>query len=374
MVATRELAEAQAWARRRLAHVLVAGPEALRGEDPRRPARPVVAGAVLAGLLLGGVAVVGLLQPSDPTTAVPLTPGLAVAEGTGATYVVLRDDGGGDEGGDSGGDGDLVARPVLNPTSALLLLGEVAATPQAAPAAELAALAARAPGPPVGIAAAPVAVPGAEDLLAGGWLLCPPPADGPLRPVLPAEPPGPLGAGTALLVSAAGRGQLVADAGDGARRYPLPLDPSAAQARLAALGAPPLATATAVPPGWLALVPRGAAATLPPLAVRTGPTCLLLEPGGAHGVATTRLAAQPTVAPLAGPVPPGAGALVATPGRSRATWFVDDRGRALPVPGAEARERLGWVDVDPVVVPAAWLGLLEPGPVLSVRAAAAPAR
>lgn len=363
MVATRELAEAQAWSRRRLAHVLVAGPEGVRGQEPRRPGRALVGGAVVALLLLGGVGAAGLVRAHSAgpgaVAAPALRPGVAVAAETGAVYVVL----------DAGAAGptaeptaaDLLARPVLNPTSARLLLpdgGTGAGPPQAAPASVLAQLAARAPGPAVGIPDAPAVVPAAGSLLTGGWSSCP---EAPV-PVLPAEPPGPLGAGTAVLVTAGGAAQLVVDAGDGARRYPLPADPAAAEARLASLGVPPLATAAPVPPAWLALVPPGTSATLPPLAVRTGPTCLLLAPAAA-----VRL----TVPPGAG-TPPGAGALVSTPEQPRARWFVDDRGRALAVLGAEALARLGWADVEPVVVPVSWLALLEPGPTLSVPAAATP--
>lgn len=316
---------------------------------------------MVALLLVGGVGVVGLVraQSPEPTAAEApaLREGVAVAAETGAVYVVL-------DGGASGqAAGELVARPVLNPTSARLLLPGggtgAAGPPQAAPASVLARLAARAPGPAVGIPDAPAVVPAAGALLNGGWSSCP---SAPV-PVLPAEPPAPLGAGTAVLVTARGSAQLVVDAGDGARRYPLAADPAAAEARLASLGAPPLATATPVSPAWLGLLPSGAISTLPPLAVRTDPTCLLL------GLAAT---VQLTAPPGAG-TPPGAGALVSTPEQPRARWFVDDRGRALPVVGVEALFRLGWADIAPVVVPTSWLALLERGPTLSVRAAATPA-
>lgn len=382
VVATRELAEAQAWSRRRLAHVLVAGPAAARGEDPRRPGRATAGGALLALLLVGGGAVVGLVRGVGAAPAAVDGPdlgvGVAVAAETGAVYVVLDDDDDGD--GDGGGSGEgLVARAVLNPVSARLLLpgggADGAVAPQTAPADELAALAARAPGPAVGIPDAPAVVPGPTDLTTTAWTACPDAS----APALPGRPPVPLGAATAVLVTAGAASWLVVDAGDGARRYPLPADPGAAERTLAALGAPPLATATPVPWAWLGLVPAGTVATLPPLAVRGGPTCLLLEPGvpGRRPdlpptAPVTRLAARPPDTSSA-VTTPGAGALVTTTERPRARWFVDDRGRALPVRGAEARARLGWAGVVPVVVPSSWLGLLAPGPVLSVRAAAAPA-
>ncbi|VXB15836.1 type VII secretion protein EccB [Nocardioides sp. AX2bis] len=376
VVATRELAEAQAWSRRRLAHVLVAGPAGVRGEEPRRPGRAALGGALLAALLVGGVGVVGLVRGAgagaDPavTEDPVLDVGVAVAAESGAAYVVLDDAGPRAAGG-------LVARAVLNPVSARLLLpdGGEDGMPQTAPAAELAALAAQVPGPAVGIPDAPAVVPGATDLTTTAWTACP---DAPV-PVLPGRPPDPLGAATAVLVTAGGSSWLVVDTGDGARRYPLPADPGAAETALAALGGPPLATAAPVPATWLVLVPPGTATTLPPLAVRSGPTCLLLEPGAAgprralpSTAPVTRLAAPPTDASAG--TPPGAGALVTTPERPRARWFVDDRGRALPVVGAESRARLGWAGTVPVVVPESWLGLLAPGPVLSVRAAARPVR
>ncbi|WP_343901211.1 type VII secretion protein EccB [Nocardioides aquaticus] len=375
VVATRELAEAQAWSRRRLAHVLVEGPTAARGEEPRRPGRAVLGGALLAVLLVGGSAVLGLARGVGAASATVEAPdlgvGVAVAAETGAAYVVL-DDVGEDDGGTGEG---LVARAVLNPVSARLLLpagGEAGAVaPQTAPAAELAALAARAPGPAVGIPDAPAVVPGPTDLATTAWTACPDAS----APVLADRPPEPLGAATAVLVTAGTASRLLVDARDGVRRYLLPTDPGAAETTLAALGAPPLATATPVPSAWLGLVPTGTAATLPPLAVRGGPTCLLLEPGvpGRRPdvpptAPVTRLAAQPSGASAV--TRPGAGALVTTTERPRARWFVDDRGRALPVLGAGARARLGWEGVVPVVVPPTWLGLLAPGPELSVRAAA----
>lgn len=383
VVATRELAEAQAWSRRRLAHVLVEGPTAARGEEPRRPGRAVLGGALLAALLVGGSAVVGLVRGAGATPTAVAMPqlgvGVAVAAETGAAYVVLDAGTAGTAGdaGDHGSGEGLVARPVLNPVSARLLLPagaeDGAVAPQTAPATELADLAARAQGPAVGIPDAPAVVPGPTDLTTTAWVACP----DAVVPVLADRPPEPLGAATAVLVTAGTASWLVVDAGDGARRYPLPADPGPAETTLAALGAPPLATAAPVPSAWLALVPTGTAATLPPLAVRGGATCLLLEPGvpgrrpGLPATApVTRLAAQPADASAV--TTPGAGALVTTTERPRARWFVDDRGRALPVLGAEARARLGWAGVVPVVVPPSWLGLLAPGPVLSVRAAARP--
>ncbi len=286
MVATRELAEAQSWSRRRLAHVLVAGPDGVRGDEPPRPVRPVLGGALLAALLVGGFGVAGLVRGSDatPGAAEPpaLTVGVAVAAETGATYVVL--DGGPASGPDSG----LTARAVANPTSARLLLpdGAGAAVPQTVPAAALAPLAARAPGPVVGIPTAPAAVPDAAGLLTSPWVACPR-TPGPVAPVVPERPGDPLGAGTALLVTAGGAAWLVVDTGDGARRYRLPPDPAVAEATLAALGAPPLATAVPVRTAWLTLVPTGTDPTLPPLAVRSDPTCLLLEPGSGRPPAAT---------------------------------------------------------------------------------------
>ena len=275
---------------------------------------------------------------------------------------------------------------MVNPTSARLLLpdGAGAAVPQTVPAAALAPLAARAPGPVVGIPTAPAAVPDAAGLLTSPWVACPR-TPGPVVPVVPERPGDPLGAGTALLVTAGGAAWLVVDTGDGARRYRLPPDPAVAEATLAALGAPPLATAVPVRTAWLTLVPPGTDPTLPPLAVRSDPTCLLLEPGSgrppaatadtaatAATTATTTAVVRLTAVPDAAVTPPGAGALVSTPERPRARWFVDDRGRALPVPGATARSRLGWAGAAPVVVPSAWLALLGTGPTLSVRAAATP--
>ncbi len=359
--AVRDLAEAESWARRRRVAALVTGSAVVTGDDPR-PGRTLLLGAVVAAVLVAGVAVGAVLRPpataEPPEPPDPLGPGLAVVRETGASYAVLAVD------------GVLLARPVLNPVSARLLLGPAASTPRSVPAAQLAAAAARSPGPPLGVADAPAALPAPDRVLRGGALTCP----GPGRPAVPAitaEPPALLGAGTALLVRAGAGGPawLVVDPGDGVRRLLVPPG-AAAEPWLAARGVPPLATAASVPARWLALVPLApSSAVLPPLAARVGSACLAVT--AADG--SPRLAAVPPGGPPP-PVAPGAAALVSPPpprahgaGPSRA-GVVDDRGRLLPLRGG-ARGLLGYGDVEPLTVPASWLALLEPGPTLSPRAA-----
>lgn len=71
-------------------------------------------------------------------------------------------------------------------------------------------------------------------------------------------------------------------------------------------------------------------------------------------------------------VEPGRGALVATPPEAGAdagtTYLVDDRGFRHPIT-AEARARLGYDDLDPVVLPEPWVMLFAEGVVLSPEAA-----
>ncbi len=69
-------------------------------------------------------------------------------------------------------------------------------------------------------------------------------------------------------------------------------------------------------------------------------------------------------------VVPGRGALLRTPEHEEGhAVLVADDGRAYPVAGDDALEALGYGDLAPAEVPAAWLRLVERGPVLSVARA-----
>ncbi|MBF4163547.1 type VII secretion protein EccB [Nocardioides acrostichi] len=143
MLTRRDLVDAQAYRRARLVEVLVAG-------GPRSVAPPRAGRVALVGLLLAGVlAAAGLLldrlhgAPGEVDLA---SPGLVVSESSGAAYVVL----------DGSADASPGLHPVLNLTSARLLLGDAAVAPRLVPQS---AIDAASPGAPVGLPGAPAALP-----------------------------------------------------------------------------------------------------------------------------------------------------------------------------------------------------------------------
>src|SRR5919199_2837595 len=104
MASKRDLVEAHAFNRRRLVTAFLGGAPGGRELEPARPARAVVAGVVLAVLLLVGAAVAGYLRPGLPNGWNQNS--LVIARNSGARYVA------------TGG----VLYPVANTTSARLLL------------------------------------------------------------------------------------------------------------------------------------------------------------------------------------------------------------------------------------------------------------
>lgn len=302
MPATRELAEAQAFVRRRLVRAFVTGlpdaDESLGG----RPGRTVVAGIALAVLVVLGAVVVDLLSERPPRDWDG--PGVVISEESGMTYVVL----------DRPRDQD--ALPVLHPvsdlTSARLLLGDDALAPTIVAQAVVGT---RPVGGEVGIPGAPAAPPEVDDLVDTGWTACVgSPSD--VRLELPAEP--------SVVVEQQSRVVLVRQAGTQdlwlvgtgaatprspaqARRYALPPgDPGRADALLRELGFPGGgADAAPVPRDWLALFPRGGDLTV--------------EAFGLEGLGAPA-PSQPQGVPVGHHVTTGGGGLL-----------VDDRGRLQPL-------------------------------------------
>ncbi|WP_435772034.1 type VII secretion protein EccB [Nocardioides sp. SYSU DS0651] len=156
MATKKDLVEAYAFSRRRLVTAFVSGAPGGREVEPARPARMIVGGAALAVLLVAGAAVAGAL--SDRADVDWDEPGL-VTDDSGALYVILDEE-------DT--DGEPLLRPVINVTSAQLILGSEESA-QKVPTEEIAG--AR-KGSPIGILGAPATVPPSSELVNTGWTAC----------------------------------------------------------------------------------------------------------------------------------------------------------------------------------------------------------
>ncbi len=107
MATKKDLVEAYSFSRRRLVTAFVSGAPGGREVEPSRPGRTIVGGIALAVLMIAGAAVLGILTNRDPGDWEKV--GLVSEKETGANYVILTEDG--------------PLRPVVNITSAMLLLG-----------------------------------------------------------------------------------------------------------------------------------------------------------------------------------------------------------------------------------------------------------
>jgi hypothetical protein len=239
---SRDLAEAQAFERRRLVTAFVSGAPGGPEIERTRPVRPVVGGIALAVLLVAGALVARLLSGGDP--AGWDQPGLVVSEDTGELFVILEQR------------EEPVLHPVPDVTSARLLLG-----PDAEPRPVSGrTIAAREPGPELGVPGAPL-VPDPDRLVLSGWSACTS-ADGGISVALSSAPGVRPVADRGFTVVSEGRVFVVAPgrAEPGrprvAFRYALPPDVEA-DPLLAALGLPITAAARVVPERWLQLFPSG---------------------------------------------------------------------------------------------------------------------
>lgn len=248
MATKKDLVEAYSFGRRRLVTAFVSGAPGGREVEPTRPGRTIIGGAALAVLLLAGAAVAGVFNPD--TDVDWDQPGLVQSKEKGASYVVL----GPDE------DGNPQVRPVINITSAQLILGEDA-TPEVVPQAEIDT---QTPGQDIGILGAPVTVPEPGDLIETGWTACTDAGRG-LRLDVSEKQRVTAAPDAGLLVESQGSHYVVAqsDPGTGetsrAYSYELPRKLPGLDNTLRALDLPILSQAKAVPADWLGLFPRGGA-------------------------------------------------------------------------------------------------------------------
>ena len=230
MATKKDLVEAQSFSRRRLTTAFVSGAPGGREVEPHRPLRAVVGGFALTAVLVLGSMAFGWLRSSLPTDWENNR--LIIAEDSGARYVSVKG----------------LLHPVVNTTSARLLIPAKEFTVLAVPDEELASIDR---GPTLGILGAPDSLTPPERLVNSGWVAC-----------LGANEQVSASIGSSRRATPVERGALVARSdertfvvADG-RRYPVAeRDVSAVTVALRLDGRPALAA----PAAWLNLFPEGPA-------------------------------------------------------------------------------------------------------------------
>ncbi|WP_203336574.1 type VII secretion protein EccB [Nocardioides limicola] len=154
MPTKKDLVEAHAYSRRRLITAFVSGAPGGREVEPTRPGRTIVGGIALSVLLIAGAAIAGVFTGRTPADW--FSPGLVLSKETGAPYVVIESD------------GELTIRPVVNITSARLLVG-ADSSPTTVPQTEIDR---RQVGDYIGIPEAPATLPGPDLMIDRGWTAC----------------------------------------------------------------------------------------------------------------------------------------------------------------------------------------------------------
>src|SRR4051794_36715306 len=152
MATKKDLVEAYSFSRRRLVTAFVSGAPGGREVEPARPGRTVVSGLALAVLLGAGAAIAGVFSPTAPSDW--KKQGLIISKDTGSAYVIVEDD------------SDL--RPVINSTSAKLILGSAAKPTLIAQST----IDEQHIGNDIGILGAPASVPTPSLLIDSGWTAC----------------------------------------------------------------------------------------------------------------------------------------------------------------------------------------------------------
>ena len=251
MATKRDLVEAHQFSRRRLITAFVSGAPGGREVEPARPGRALVGGLALALLVVAGGAVTGLIFGRDEADW--KQPGLVISKDRGQAYVISTPD-----------DDELVIRPVINITSARLILGSDAEPTYVSEEA----INAEKIGEPIGILNAPANVPDEDDLVESGWTACTSAESG-LRLTLARRPGVAPAPGAGFLVESRGVRYVIAQSGlpsqsgggeqPSAYAYALPSDPGAQDNLLRDLGLSVGADATKVTTEWLALWPVGGA-------------------------------------------------------------------------------------------------------------------
>ncbi|WP_395695753.1 type VII secretion protein EccB [Nocardioides sp.] len=248
MATKKDLVEAYSFNRRRLVTAFVSGAPGGREVEPARPGRTIVGGVALAVLLAAGAAIAGVFAPRTPEDWDQ--PGLVISKETGAAYVIL-----------DSGQGEL--RPVINTTSAKLILGDDAEPTLISQDT----IDDQQIGDDIGIFGAPASVPTASLLIGSGWTACTGDQRGIRVRVTPA-PDVDVAAGSGVTVVNDGHYYVVArsdPSGPGAGgSYVYPVPPQTAPGvdqtdnLLQQVGLPPTGSAVRVPRAWLELFPVAA--------------------------------------------------------------------------------------------------------------------
>jgi hypothetical protein len=250
MASARDLAEANAYARRRLVAAFLSGAPAGREPESARTGCTVVGGLAVAALLLAGAAVAGRLAPRDADGWV--RPGLVVSDQTGASYLILEPE------------GHPTLHPVLDITSARLALEAGDLDPRIVAQAMIDD---QVIGDAIGIRGAPAALPTPARLVQTGWTACSGSGHG-LRIRVAGSPGVRRTPGNGLLVESEGvryvvaRGSSAGTAAPTAYAYRLPGRPAGPEGdeqdtMLDELGLPIRDEAAVVSAEWLALFPAG---------------------------------------------------------------------------------------------------------------------
>ena len=253
MATKKDLTEAYAFSRRRLVTAFVSGAPGGREVEPTRPGRTIVGGLALAVLLVAGAAIAGVFSPRVQD-GWEEKPGLIISKESGAAYVITDIEAG----------AEPVLRPVINITSAKLILG-ADVVPTIIPDEDINQ---EERGDDIGILGAPANVPEPGRLIDTGWTACTDAAEGHgIRLAVASEPEVELVSGGALLVQVEDDGDpsvfviATGRAEEGAeepRAYSYRLPRSADRDNLLdAIGLPEAGSAKVVPEEWLALFPRG---------------------------------------------------------------------------------------------------------------------
>ena len=230
MATKKDLVEAQSFSRRRLTTAFVSGAPGGREVEPHRPLRAVVGGLALTAVLVLGSMAFGWLRSSLPADWKDNR--LIIAEDSGARYVSLKG----------------LLHPVVNTTSARLLIPSKDFRVLAVPDEELASIAR---GATLGILGAPDSLTPPERLVNSGWVACLGSSEQVSTSIGGSRRATPVERG-ALVVRADDRTFVVADG----RRYPVAdRDVSAVSVALRLDGRP----AVAAPAAWLNLFPEGPA-------------------------------------------------------------------------------------------------------------------
>lgn len=262
MATKKDLVEAYSFSRRRLVTAFVSGAPGGREVEPARPGRAVIGGVAIAVLLLAGAAVMNIV--GSPAELDESKSQLISEKESGADYVLIS----------TTGSDALELRPVINITSAMLLLG-ADIEPLVVPRDKLTDLD---PGAQIGILQAPATPPPVAGLIGSGWTACTGEvADQPVglkvnvspAPAVVATPDvsfvvrtvadgkgGGNDDGVLYLVAETAR-----DAVDGPSAYVYEV-PDNGDAVLSRVASSSVAEAISVPPDWLATFPQGGALEL----------------------------------------------------------------------------------------------------------------